>query len=174
VEPVKIRIGCTSADGWRALVVTPFYLGTLPPEPEAMMSIQPLLWTGPRRGYMLFYSFGQHARRVAGHRASSVSVRRPSIEIALRKLFSVVAVPLLVIAGLFAACVLALSHDNDRTGSWHYWLAPWDSLVVAIGLPLIGVYRDLRLARGAQIRAFDYAMVCSALAILLFCLCNMA
>ena len=33
---------------------------------------QPLLWTGPRRGGMLFYSLGLHARRVAGHRASSV------------------------------------------------------------------------------------------------------
>ena len=37
---------------------------------------QPLLWTGPRRVGMLFYSLARHARRVFGHRASSVI--RPS------------------------------------------------------------------------------------------------
>jgi hypothetical protein len=57
VEPVKIRIGCTSADGWRALVVTPFYLGTLPPEPEAMMSIQALQQTGAAHSLFEIHSF---------------------------------------------------------------------------------------------------------------------
>jgi hypothetical protein len=33
---------------------------------------QPLQWTGPRRGCTLFYSSASLARRVAGHRASSV------------------------------------------------------------------------------------------------------
>ena len=33
---------------------------------------QPLLWTGPRRVRTLFYSLARLARRVAGHRASSV------------------------------------------------------------------------------------------------------
>jgi hypothetical protein len=33
---------------------------------------QPLLWTGPRRGVTFFYSLARPARRVAGHRASSV------------------------------------------------------------------------------------------------------
>ena len=33
---------------------------------------QQLLWTGPRRVCMIFYSLARPARRVAGHRASSV------------------------------------------------------------------------------------------------------
>ena len=38
----------------------------------AAMHNQPLLWTGPRRVGMLFYSSARLARRLAGHRASSV------------------------------------------------------------------------------------------------------
>ena len=37
-----------------------------------MRDNQPLLWTGPRRVGTLFYSLARPARRVAGHRASSV------------------------------------------------------------------------------------------------------
>ncbi len=36
-----------------------------------------LLWTGPRRGCMLFYSSAHFARRVAGHRSSSVMPHDP-------------------------------------------------------------------------------------------------
>jgi hypothetical protein len=39
---------------------------------EAMISIQPLLWTGPRRVGTLSYSSAGHATRGAGHRAASV------------------------------------------------------------------------------------------------------
>jgi hypothetical protein len=39
---------------------------------------QPLLWTGPRRVGTLFYSLARPARRVAGHRASSV-IRRSNL-----------------------------------------------------------------------------------------------
>ena len=46
---------------------------------------QPLLWTGPRRVRMLFYSLAQPARRVAGHRASSVmSPHHPEFDSLLR------------------------------------------------------------------------------------------
>jgi hypothetical protein len=37
---------------------------------------QPLLWTGPRRGCALFYFLARPARRVAGHRASSVMLHK--------------------------------------------------------------------------------------------------
>ena len=40
---------------------------------------QPLLWTGPRRVRMLSYSSARPARRVAGHRASSVELNRRAV-----------------------------------------------------------------------------------------------
>jgi hypothetical protein len=71
-----------------------------------MLDNLPLLWTGPGRVGMLFYSLNLHARRVAGHRTSSVMPPR-------RRILSVcaaVSVPFL--------CMCALYLSDHHRKSW--------------------------------------------------------
>jgi len=89
---------------------------------------QPLLWTGPRRVGMLSYSLACPARRVAGHRASSVMQQEdPSADPPSENVWRFLGTPARWFAGLVSLCALTplflLLFTKDEAPAWEQWTA---------------------------------------------------